>query len=437
MTLQELSGKKIALIGWGLENMSLVKFLLKKKIKCELTVCESRRAPELQERYSDFAKYNLQWQLGPKHQQGLAEFDILFCSPGSLVGKDKKIKTGRAVITSPLDLFLSLCPSKKTIGVSGTKGKGTTSSLIYEILRAAKQRAWLGGNIGVAPFDFLEKIKPSDWVVLEISSFQLERMQHSPHLAVLTNFSPEHLAAADPNNPNYHRSLAEYWHAKLRLAKFQTAKDSLIANRFLAQRLAKVKLPGKIIYFDRSQLATKLPGAHNLENIAAAEAVAKLAKVPQTVVKKAVANFVGLEHRLELVRELRGVKYYNDSFATTPESAITALRAFTQPIILLAGGADKGSDFRELAKNIVQRAKFVVLLSGQATPKIKKELLKLKYPAEQLGEADNIKSAVKLAKAQAKIGEIVVLSTGCASFGMFKNYKERGYLFKAAVNKLK
>jgi UDP-N-acetylmuramoylalanine--D-glutamate ligase len=191
---------------------------------------------------------------------------------------------------------------------------------------------------------------------------------------------------------------------------------------------------GKKIFFSKSKLITPLVGEHNKENIAAAEAVAKIIGIDEKTVANAVKNFTGLEHRIEFVREKNGVKYFDDSFATTPESAIIALKSFNEPIILLAGGADKGADFKEFAKEISKRTTFVCLLDGKATPRIKKELDKLKFKNYKI--FNNFETAINFAKDKAKPKQIVLLSTACASFGMFPNYKERGNLFKAIVKKL-
>lgn len=185
------------------------------------------------------------------------------------------------------------------------------------------------------------------------------------------------------------------------------------------------------------QLQTSLIGEHNKENVAAAVEAAKIVGIKEADMKRAVKKFQGLEHRLEFVGEVRGVKFYNDSFATTPESTITALKSFSEPIVLLVGGADKGSNFKQLAGEIKKKAKFAVLLKGTATPRIKKELQKMSFPKNKMKEAGNIKEAVILAIKQSVRGDVVLLSTGCASFGMFKNYKERGRLFKEEVGKIK
>jgi len=340
-------------------------------------------------------------------------------------------------------LFFDFCPSQRIIGITGTKGKGTTASLIHHILKIANKQSWLGGNIGVAPFDFLEEIKKTDWLVLELSSFQLEDIMASPHIGLITNFSKEHLAPADPLNPNYHKSLQQYWLAKFSLAKWQSDNDYLIVNEKLAQRIKKYSLPGKLIFFRKSDLPSQLVGEHNQENIGAAAAVAKIIKIKPGTIKRAVASFPGLEHRLEPVKEIKGIKCFNDTFATTPEAAITALKAFSfksakdLQIILIAGGADKGSDFKNLAREIKKQIKLLVLLSGPGTERLKKQLKAANYPQERIKEFKNMNSAVKQAWQAAEPGNVILLAPGCASFGLFKNYKQRGQLFKEAVRQLK
>ncbi|MFH0923879.1 MAG: UDP-N-acetylmuramoyl-L-alanine--D-glutamate ligase [Candidatus Falkowbacteria bacterium] len=451
-TLTKLRNKKICMLGFGIENQALVKFLLKKKVACEITICDARKK-QIFEGEQTFVRLQrfafLHWRLGKNYDKNLDQFDIVFRVAGYPLFSPEieKAKKAGVEISSPTKLFFELCPTKNIIGVTGTKGKGTTASLIYYILKkgfrrspltgdcgAAEKKVWIGGNIGVAPFEFIEKIKKNDWVVLELSSFQLEDMDISPKIAVITNFHKEHLAPADPNNPNYHKTLKSYWEAKMNIVRWQGEGDKAVLSKKLEVRSKKYKLKSKIIYFDKFEMQSKLIGEHNKENIAAAVEVAKLVGIKQSIIKKAVAGFEGLEHRLELARDVNGIKYYNDSFATTPESAITALKSFSRPIILLAGGADKGGSFKQLAKEIKKRVKFVVLLNGKATPKIKKELLKIKYPSNNIKLVYNIKDAVSIAKSKAEKGDVVLLSTACASFGMFKNYKERGKLFKQEVS---
>ncbi len=432
----KLINKKICILGLGIENYALVKFLLAKKILSEITICDARKNVGA---IHELPLHNdVKWRLGKNYDRNLVDFDIVFRSPGYSLFNSNLLKAQKAgvKISSPMKLFFALCPSKNIIGVTGTKGKGTTALLIYKILKLANKRVWIGGNIGVAQLAFINKIKKDDWVVLELSSFQLEDMTVSPHIAVITNFYKEHLFSADPNNPNYHKNLSNYRKAKLNIIKWQRKNDKAIVNKKLDNRSWKLG-DSKKIYFTKFDLPSKLVGEHNKENVAAAVKVAKVIGIKDVIIKKAIKEFKSPEHRLELVRTIQGVKYYNDSFATTPESTIIALKSFTSPIVLLAGGAEKGSNFKRLAKEIKKRVKFTVLLAGKATPRIKKELLKIKYSQGNIKLAKSMSGAMKTVKKKVEKNDIVLLSPACASFGMFKNYKERGLLFKNEVKKQK
>lgn len=442
ISLKKFSNKKIAILGLGIENLALVNFLLIKKVSSKITICDFRSAEQLGDRFDKLSEYrNISWKLGKEYNHDLDKFDILFRSPGWTIDcpgikTALKIRKNRIILTSPIEIFMKLCPTKNVVGVTGTKGKGTTSSLIYEILKTAGNKAWLGGNIGVAPFGFIEKIKPADWVVLELSSFQLQGIKVSPHFAVITNFAKEHLSPADPNNPNFHKSLKEYLEAKLNIVRWQKKADKAVINKKLEARIKKAGLKAKIVYFNRSELPSKLIGEHNKENIAAAVGVAELIGIKEEKIRKAVAGFKGLEHRIEFVKEVKKTSYYDDSFATTPEAAVTALKSFDSPIILLAGGAEKKSDFKQFVKEIKKRAKLVILFAGDSSPRLKRELSAAGYDSRNIRQAGSMKEAVKIASDMAAEGDIVLLSTGCASFGIFKNYKERGDLFKQEVEKL-
>jgi UDP-N-acetylmuramoylalanine--D-glutamate ligase len=434
--LKKLEDERIAFVGLGIDNYALLSFLAKQKLKLDITVFEGRSAADLGDRYTKLKKYpNISWKFGLARPKNLADFSLIFKSPGALFSQAerKSLLKQRILVTSALQLFLELCPTKNIVGVTGTKGKGTTSSLIQLILKKAGKRVWLGGNIGVAVFDFLPRIKKADWVVLELSSFQLEDMQPIFPIAVLTNFSAEHLAPADPANPNFHSSLNAYWQAKLRIARFQHRSGTVIANESLRAKLNTAKLPGKIIYTKTSSLPTKLPGDHNKENIAAAVAVARLIKIPEAKIARAVASFKGLPYRLEKITVKNDISYYNDSFSTTPSSAITALKAFTQPVILIAGGADKGADFSALAKVIKRHAKAVILFKGAALQKLVGTLKKASYNNIQI--ASSMKEAIAQARRQAVSGDVILMSPACASFGLFKNYKDRGEQFNREIKK--
>ncbi|NCN25479.1 UDP-N-acetylmuramoyl-L-alanine--D-glutamate ligase [Candidatus Falkowbacteria bacterium CG10_big_fil_rev_8_21_14_0_10_37_14] len=439
MTIKDLHGRRLGILGLGLENYWLIKWLIAHKIHGRIIICDLRDITTLGEKFVELNKYeHITWQLGKEFNQNLDRYDILFRAPGwplSCPGIAQGLKKNKKiVVTSPMKLFFDVCPTKNIIGVTGSKGKGTTSSLIFDILKTAKKRVWLGGNIGVAPFSFIDKIKAEDFVILELSSFQLEDLHRSPKVAVLTNFTPEHLAPADPNNPNFHPSLAHYWISKFNIAKWQSARDYFVVNEKLKLKLLKWemkfgKLKQRVSYFGVSDLTSGLPGQHNRENVDAAEVVAKLLKIEPKTIAIAVKKFKGLPHRLELVAEKNNIKYYDDSFATTPESTIIALKSFEDPIVLLAGGADKQADFKNLAKEINKRAKFVVLLNGTATARLRKEIIANGFSAKKIKLVKSMDEAVMTARDQSERGDVILMSTACASFGMFKNYKDRGEQF--------
>jgi len=427
-----LNNKKIALLGLGLDHQALITLFAKYNVKAEITICDKKQQTNLPTIASNHL--SITWQTGKKYNNNLNRFDIIFRSPGWPLW-ESSLKSARQAgreITSSIQLFIDLCPSQKIIGITGTKGKGTTATLINQILKDAGHNSWLGGNIGLSPLTFLDKIKTKDYVVLELSSFQLEDLKKSPSLAVITNFFPEHLAPADPNNPNFHRSLSAYWQAKLNIARYPKNRW-LIANVKLKRRLSTFKIVRRLVFFSASDLPTRLVGQYNQENVGAAVSIAKILKIPTLSYKKTIVNFNNLENRLKLVRHYRDVFYYNNSFATTPESSTLDLDSFSSPIILIAGGADKGADFSGFAKTIQAKVKHLILLPGAGTIKIKKALQKVGYRPNYITLATDMEKAVKAAKKLAIKKDIVLLSTGCASFGLFKNYKERGSLFEKYV----
>jgi UDP-N-acetylmuramoylalanine--D-glutamate ligase len=329
---KNLRNKKIAALGLGVENLALVKFLLKHKIFCHITICDPKSAAELGDRFleiKEMARKNKLPEInlisGKNYDAHLADFDIVFRSPGYPLFNPNLLKAKKAgvEITSAMELFFEICPTKNIIGITGSKGKGTTSSLIYEIIKAnlksvthpgasrhpsregISQRVFLGGNIGTAPFEFIDRIKADDFVVLELSSFQLEDLKISPKIAVITNIFKEHLAPADPNNPNYHKSMKDYWAAKANIFTHQKKNDYLVVNEKLksnlslrAQRsnLASTVRNGiasrgarndkNVVFYGKSELPSKLTGEHNKENIAAAVEVAKILKIKDEIIKK-------------------------------------------------------------------------------------------------------------------------------------------------------
>ena len=436
-----LESNNIALLGLGKENLSLLAWLIKHSYQGNICICDRRSQQELEKILftkikKKELKNKLSWRVGNMFNSNLEDFELLFRSPGwplSCPGVQKAYQQG-ALISSAMEFLLANCPTPNTIGVTGSKGKGTTASIIYQILKDSGRDVFLGGNIGIAPFDFFDQLTKKSWLVLELSSFQLEDLSISPRYSVLTNLFKEHLAPADPLNPNYHTSYQKYLQAKLQIAKNKENKY-LIANQNLEKILKKQKLAGKTIYFKRSDLKSNLQGIYNQDNIGAAVTLSKILKIKNSIIEKSVANFKNLEHRLERVAGKENITYFNNSFSTTPESTILDLQSFSSPIILIAGGADKGANFQNLGKEISKKVKILILLDGQATPRIKQAALQNGFASKAIISCQSMSAAVKQAQKKAKSGDIVLLSTACASFGLFKNYKERGEQFKYYVKK--
>ena len=351
-------------------------------------------------------------------------------------------------ITHQIEYFLQHCPAM-TIGVTGTKGKGTTSTLIKHIIQHSKKSVFLIGNIGVPALDILAQVTEDDIVVLELSSFQLMDIEISPHIAVVLRVTQEHL--------DIHRDIEEYQAAKLPIVKHQTSEDYAIINTMLptSQRYCDV-VQGRLISIDTTSIDKVIPidgmrsvsveklllkGKHNWENILPAIEVAKILNIDPEIIYEAIIRFEGLEHRLEYCGTYDGIEYYNDSFGTTPETAIVALQSFPKiPITLFLGGSDKGSDYTELCNVIaISSLKNVILIPTMGEmiweqftelyPKESQNIQTYEYP-------ENMEDAVHLAHSITPQNGVVLLSCACASFSRFKNYKERGKLFKEAVEKL-
>lgn len=458
--------KRVAILGIGIEGLALAQFLSDKSVS--LTVLDKLSEGEIFERLEgeekeEFGRINqnssIKKTLGPEYLSNLSDFDIIFRSPGIAFNeKIKKAEQSGVLISSQIKLFFELCPCP-IIGVTGTKGKGTTASLIFEILKkqniGKKSKVYLAGNIGYPAITLIPNLSESDIVILELSSFQLLDLEHPPHIAVVTNLSEDHL--------DYHGDIAEYQIAKFNILKFQTQDDFAVLNadstfsfELLDTTKSKKKFFSKIkeadaivtnnneVMIDPSgrnirvcdQSEIKLFGVHNLENIAAATLVADMLNINSEIVKEAVKEFSGLPHRLEFVAEVSGVKYINDSYATNPDPTIAAIDSFSQTKILILGGSSKGADFSMLAQKIAAGNVSSVVLIDPEGSKIKTALIESGFKGRIVEGKTNIDEIVQSSSFEAKSGEIVILSPACASFGMFKNYKERGEKFKDAVLKL-
>jgi UDP-N-acetylmuramoylalanine--D-glutamate ligase len=349
--------------------------------------------------------------------------------------------------TTVYDIFFEKCPTRNIIGVTGTKGKGTTSSLIAKMLAGAGKTVHLGGNIGTPMLELLPAINPDDWVVWELANFQLKPASYSPHIGVCLMIVPEHM--------DWHPNMDDYVEAKGNLFRHQKSDDIAVyfdENEY-SKRIAGYSPGKKIPYFkppgayvrdgkividdqeviDKSEI--KLLGEHNLQNVCAAVTAVWQITKDTGAMKSVLSSFTGLEHRLEFVRELEGVKYYDDSFGTTPETAIVAMKAFEQPKVMILGGSDKGADFQEMAKAVKESNVKHAIVIGQIADKITAALDKAGFKEYSTG-LTKMSQIVEKARQIAEPGDIVLLSAGAASFGLFNDYKDRGNQFKQAVQGL-
>lgn len=453
----DFSGKKIAVLGLGIEGEDVCEFLLKHGAT-DITIFDQKTAKKLGKAFKKFK--GLKFRLGKDYlKDGLIGFNIIFRSPAfklslpEIQAAKKAMPAGRQAgveISSATKLFFQLCPGK-IIGVTGTKGKGTTATLIYRILREAGKKVFLAGNIGEPALQLLSKLDKKSWVILELSSFQLQDLDKNPQIAVVLFITSEHL--------DYHKNTAEYIEAKTNIVRYQKKSNFCVLNADSLVSASFSKLtPARVYFFSRQQKTNgayiknkkiyvfdqligsvseiKLRGEHNWDNVCAAATAGKLVGIDNESIKKVIFSFSGLEHRLELVREKKGISFYNDSFSTTPETAIAAIKSFNQPIILIAGGSEKGSNYVQLGQEIAENPVKILILIGQMAKKIKEAALNAGFSGKVIEDLNSMKEIVETAFQEAKIGDVVLLSPACASFGMFANYKDRGKQFKKYVKAL-
>ncbi len=444
--------RKVAILGLGIEGLSLIKYFSKNS---EITVIDERGEKEIDRQLlSEAKKLNAKLYFGKN--PGLPKFDIIARSPAvrpdhPLIAKLSKEDT---VLTSATKIFFNECPAE-IIGVTGTKGKGTTSTLIFNLLKTKYPDTHLAGNIGIAMMDLLPKISKSSKVILELSSFQLMDLEKSPHVAVVLMTTTEHL--------NWHKDQSEYLKSKANITKYQNKEDFAIINAdfpnaiYLAKNTKAAKyffsttkrvngvfiesnnvisdINGREIICSGDEIL--LPGKHNLQNIAAACAAAKIYGISTQNIRKVLNNFSGLEHRLQLVATKSAVKYYNDSFSTTPETTIAAVEAFDGPKILILGGSSKNSDFGKLIQKIESTLtiKYLIMI-GTEGERIKSLVKKKEVKQKIVSGLKTMGEIVAKCRELSQPGDTVLLSPACASFGLFKNYKDRGNQFITEVNKL-
>jgi UDP-N-acetylmuramoylalanine--D-glutamate ligase len=424
-------GKRVAVLGLGIEGRDAINFLLGKG--ADITLFDAKDERELD--FSGIDKRKIKIITGKKYlKDGLNGFELVVRSPGvyRFIPEINKAEAVGVKITSAIKIFFDECPGK-IVGVTGTKGKGTTSTLIFEILKKGGKDVFLAGNIGKPYLELLPRLGGSSWVIMEMSSFQLIDMEVSPHIAVVLNVTSDHL--------DWHKSLEEYVRSKVNIVKYQDTDDFAVINEeYETSRDFAADAEGKIVFFSKEELGKKykedllLRGRHNLENIAAAVAVGECVGISEEIILKAVRSFKGLEHRLELVGKVGGVTFYNDSFATGPQPTIAAVNSFSEPETLILGGSDKGLDYGQLRKVIEgnQNVRNLILIGNIG------EKIGAGIPGKDifnLGRT-SMTRIVKKAFEVTPEGGVVILSPAAASFDMFKNYKDRGNQYKNAVKSL-
>jgi UDP-N-acetylmuramoylalanine--D-glutamate ligase len=457
---RDLTNKKIAVLGFGAEGNASTEFLLSRG--AEVFVFEQKEVARLdaehQELAVDLTKRGAKFFFGDLESVDISALDLIVRSPGVPLTHPLLAASRKAglEVTSGTALFFDECMAP-IIGITGTKGKGTTSSLIYAMLCADKRPTHLVGNIGEPALGVLQDISAKEIVVYELSSFQLIEVTKSPYIAVVLMITQDHL--------DFHITISEYERAKANIVRFQEGKDMVVANMDyeMSRRIGESSLAKKYWISRRRPVAegcfiedgnivlvrdgvkevilpaseVALPGAHNLENACAAVMTAILVGVPIEAIQEVLRTFRGLPHRLQLVEEVQGIRYYDDSISTTPESAIAAIEAFDAPKILILGGSSKGADFGDLAKVIAASTSMRAIIGvGEEWPRIKEQLQAFKNDLVLIEGCNSMEEMVRSAKEVAKPGDVVLLSPACASFGMFKSYKDRGEQFVAAIKKI-
>lgn len=436
-----MDSMKIAILGFGFQGKSSFAYYSKDPNN-QITICDQKPNKKMPE--------GVVTRLGDDHLKNLDDFDLVLRSPSVhpndiIAANDKKILEK---VTTNTNEFFRVCPSKNIIGVTGTKGKGTTSTLIANILEASGKTVHLGGNIGVSPLDMMkDNIKPDDWVVLELANFQLIDIKYSPPIGVCLMVVPEHM--------DWHADMDEYVTAKQQMFRRQKSDDVAIyfAKNEHSKEIVDVSRGRKIPYYSppgaiienddvvidgQSICSTdelKLLGKHNWQNVCAAVTAAWQVTGDVSAMRSVLTTFSGLEHRLEFVREVNGIRYYNDSFASAPDAAAAASSAISGTKVMILGGHDRGLELSKLIEDLDSDIRQVLLI-GQAGQRLAEVMEDSGFTHYTLSTAKNIQNIIAQATDLAQPGDTVVFSPGFASFDMFKNFADRGRQFKEAVNRL-
>ena len=445
---REIKNKKIAVIGLGVSNLPLINLL--KDNNAKVTVFDKREKEALKN-YEELLEKGVNFSIGENYLNALVGFDYIFKSPSTRfdLPELEAERVRGAIVTSEMEKFFEFCPAK-IIAVTGSDGKTTTTTLVYKFIEAEGYGCHLGGNIGKPLFTELDNIKPDDYVVLELSSFQLNTIKQSPHRAIITNISPNHL--------DIHKDYEEYIDSKKNVFKYMDEEGLLITNydNDVTKNLDKEN-KGKTRFFSRLDNTIdgitvregyitvgdekvvaisdmKLRGVHNIENLMAAIGVTRGIVKNDTIIE-VVKNFYGVEHRLEFVREVDGVKFYNDSISSSPSRAIAGVNSFDEKLILIAGGYDKKVPFEMNFSNAMKEHVKKLVLVGATSDKIEEAVLRVTSEIE-IVKCNTFEEAVVTSKKIAQSGDVVLLSPGSASFDLFKNFEERGNTFKDIVNRM-
>jgi UDP-N-acetylmuramoylalanine--D-glutamate ligase len=454
---RELTGKHIEVLVLARQGIALARFLAEQG--AHVTVSDVKSAEQLSDAIKSLEGLPVKYVLGGHPMELLDGCDLLCLSGGVPVDVPIAVEAGRRGIELANDaqIFVERCPAS-VIGITGSAGKTTTTTLVGEMLKAAGLTTWVGGNIGNPLIADLAQIAPDDKVVMELSSFQLEIMTTSPHIAAVLNITPNHL--------DRHPTMEAYIAAKKRILDFQNLGDIAVLGyddeiarnlagdargyvRFFSQRAqvgrgAFVYEGNLVLQQDTEKIVCAvnelgLRGAHNVWNVLAACALAGAAGASTEAMRQVATHFTGVAHRLQLVRELRGIQYYDDSIATAPERLIAALRSFDEPIVLLCGGRDKHLPWEEAARLILERASHLVLfgeMAGLVKSRVSNARSQMPEPRCQIHEAGTLENAVRVAAQMAQAGDVVLLSPGGTSFDAFRDFAERGDRFAGYVNAL-
>ena len=439
-----LKDKKVAVLGLGVSNRPLVRLLL--SFGCDVTGCDRTPREKLDAEVLELEAAGCQLRLGDGYLDGV-EADIVFRTPGMHPANPaiEALRNRGAEITSEMEIFFEVCPCS-ILAVTGSDGKTTTTTLISEMLKAEGKTVWLGGNIGTPLLSHVPEMRDTDFAVVELSSFQLMDMHRSPHVAVITNLSPNHL--------DVHKDMEEYVEAKKNIYRFQKEADILVVNAdnaltsacetvgsnrsFSRLGTGNVCLKNGIICRDGVEVLDVkdilLPGVHNIENYMAAIAAVQ-GLVSDETVRKVASSFGGVEHRIELVRIKDGVRFYNDSIASSPSRTIAGLRSFDQKVILIAGGYDKNIPYDVLGPEICAHVKILVL-GGATGPKIREAVENCAGEKPQIIDCADFAAAVRAAADAAQSGDVVLMSPASAAFDQFKNFMVRGAFFKKMILEL-